>query len=266
MKNIFSNEKMDLNKLYNIDCREGFKMIPDESIDLIVTDCPYLLVSGGCSAGTYRTKKGHRQPGGIMNRQRETKHISLSGVLNDAAENVRTGKMFEHNEIKFEEWLPECYRVLKEGTHCYIMINGRNLKDLQQAAEDAGFAYQNLLVWKKQNATPNRYYLQCLEFILMLRKGAARNVNDMGMINCLSVKNIIGNKCHPTEKPVPLMRIMIEQSSNKGDVVLEPFAGGGSTLIAAKRAERNYIGFEIDTKYYDIAQKRLTQEPIYALF
>lgn len=77
----------------------------------MVTDCPYLLVGGGCSEGEYRTKNGHSQPSGIMNRQRgQTKYITLSGTLNDNTEDVRKGKMFEHNNIKFSDWLPDVYR------------------------------------------------------------------------------------------------------------------------------------------------------------
>lgn len=256
--------KIELDNIYNMDCLEGMKHIPDGSVDCVVTDCPYLIVGGGCSEDTYRTKKGNRQPSGIMNRQRDTKHVNLSGMLNDSADDVRAGKMFEYNSIQFKEWLPDVYRVLKEGTHCYIMVNSRNLKELQEEAEKVGFKFQNLLAWKKNSATPNKYYMQCLEFILMLRKGAARNINDMGMTNCLSTPNIIGSKCHPTEKPISLMQVMIEQSTNKGDVVLDPFIGGGSTMLAAKRSERRYIGFEIDTKYFDVASKRLYKEPLQA--
>lgn len=259
---------MRVDYIDNIDCLIGMKEIPNESIDCVVTDCPYLLVGGGCSEGEYRTKNGHSQPSGIMNRQRnQTKHITLSGTLNDNTEDVRKGKMFEHNDIKFSDWLPDVYRVLKNGTHCYIMINSRNLKELQEEAEKVGFLFQNLLVWRKNSATPNKYYMQQLEFILMLRKGAARNVNDMGMTNCLSVPNIIGKSAkneHPTAKPVSLMQVMIEQSTNKGDVILDPFAGGGSTLVAAKRADRRYIGFELDKQYFDIAEKKLYKEPMQA--
>lgn len=263
---------MQLNRIYNEDCLVGLKQITTESIDLLVTDCPYRIEAGGV-----QLVPDGKECGGVLNKR--TKHISLSGVLNDRLEYnsrlgerwrkkdgsvpsaVRGGKMFEHNDIEFSEWLPEVYRVLKNGTHCYIMINSRNLKDLQVEAEKVGFKFQNLLVWRKSNATPNKYYMQQLEFILMLRKGAARNINDMGTTNCLSVPNIIGKKLHPTEKPIALMEVLIRNSSNVGDVVLDPFAGGGSTLIAAKRLERQYIGFEIDEQYYDIANKRLTQEP-----
>lgn len=102
--------------------------------------------------------------------------------------------------------------------------------------------------------------MQCLEFILMLRKGGERWINDMGTINCLSVPNIIGNKQHPTEKPVPLMRILIENSIRKGDVVLDPFMGSGSTAIACIQSERHFVGYEIDEQYYTIACRRIKNE------
>ena len=137
------------------------------------------------------------------------------------------------------------------------MVNGRNYKDLQVEAEKAGFIYQNTLVWIKQNATPNHYYMQKCEFILMLRKGTARDINDFGAVNVFTDLNPIGNKFHPTEKPLSLMKKLIENSTNEGDIVLEPFAGAGVTLIAAKELNRNYAGSEIDKKYYDIAISRL---------
>lgn len=268
-------KNMEIDTLYNQDCLQGMADIPAESIDAVVTDCPYTLVGGGCSEGNYKTANGHSQPSGTLNRQREyvrnadgvmvlkgTKHINLGGsVLNDQAEAVRQGKMFQFNDIKFSEWLPDVYRVLKKGTHCYIMINSRNLNDLWNEAIKVGFVFQNLLVWNKSNSggTPNKYYMQKCEFILMLSKRPARNINDMGTPNLLSVPNIIGKgeTQHPTAKPVELMEVMIRNSTNEGDIVLDPFAGGGSTLLAAKKLNRRYIGYEIDEKYYNLATKRL---------
>ena len=99
--------------------------------------------------------------------------------------------------------------------------------------------------------------MQKCEFILMLRKGNAKYINNLGAVNVFTDLNPIGNKFHPTEKPVSLMKKLIENSTNEGDIVLEPFAGAGSTLLAAKETGRNYVGAEIDKKYYDIAITRL---------
>ena len=247
---------MQIDRIQNIDCLIGMKELPNESIDCVVSDVPYTLVGGGCSEGNYKTAKGHRQTSGVLNRQR-TKHVSLSGTLDDQIEAVRAGKMFANNSIKFSDWLPEVYRVLKQDTHCYIMINSRNLMELQQEAEKVGFKFQNLLVWNKRSATPNKFYMQGAEFILMFRKGGERWVNDMGMSNILTVPNIIGKTNHPTEKPIALMRVFVEQSSKRGDIVLDPFMGSGSTALACIQAERHYIGYEIDPQYYDVAQKRI---------
>ena len=240
---------METDELYNQDCLAGLKNVTTKSIDLVVTDMPYKIVGGGCSPHG-------GNPKGILKREREY-------VADDRADVVRAGKLFRHNDIQPSEWLPDVYRVLKQSTHCYIMVNARNLKDLQVEAEKVGFIFQQLLVWKKDNCVMNKYYMNQLEFILMLRKGAAKNVNDMGISNCLSCPNIIGKgeQHHPTQKPIALMEVLIRQSSNEGDIVLDPFAGGGSTLIAAKRLNRRYIGFEIDKQYYDMAVKRLETEP-----
>lgn len=239
-----------IGKITCADCLEVLKNIPDESIDLVCTDCPYHIVSGGC---TNIPRKDELS--GIFNRR-----------LAWNAENAKTGKLFSHNDIEFEEWLPELYRVLKNWSHCYIMINARNLAELQTKAEKAGFVFQQLLVWNKGNATPNKYYLNACEFILMLRKGSARNINNMGTKNILSVPNIIGNKCHPTEKPVELMEVLIANSTNENDIVLEPFAGAGATCIAARNLKRRFIGIEIDEQYAKVANERLGMAQQQTLF
>ena len=206
------NEVLELDKVYNEDCLDVLKRLPDECIDLLVTDCPYRIVQGGCT-----TIPRKDEPKGIFNRR--------NTFTQDTA---KSGKLFKHNDIEFEEWLPEVYRVMKQNTHSYIMINARNLKELQVECEKVGFEFQQLLVWEKGNATPNRYYLNAYECILMLKKGNAKSINNMGMTNLLKVPNIKGNKIHPTQKPVDLMRVFVENSSDVGDVVLDPFARGRS--------------------------------------
>lgn len=226
-------------QLYQGDSLELIKDIPDESIDLVVTDCPYHIVEGGCTNDAVK--------------------IGRYTESNNNKEMTKKGKLFEHNDIEFAEWLPDIYRVLKPNSHCYIMINPRNMKELQQEAEKAGFTFQNLIVWDKGNCTPNRYYLNSYELILMLRKGKAKNINNMGTKNILRVPNITRKKLHPTEKPVELIEILISNSSQCNDVVLDPFMGSGSTGVAAINTNRNFIGIELDENYFKIAEKRIKE-------
>lgn len=252
-------------RLLNGDCLELFKDIPDESIDLVVTDCPYHIVGGGCSNGAYGNQSGisNQEPRKDKSGNKyysDTKHISLCGVLNDANATTyaRQGKLFKHNDIEFDDWLPHLYRVLKKGTHCYIMINPRNLSQLQTSAERVGFKFQQLIVWDKVSVqTPNRYYLNSYELILMLSKRPARNINKMGTKNILHMAPKVGNRMHPTEKPVELMKILVENSSDLGEAVLDPFMGSGSTGVACQELGREFVGFEIDEKYFNIAKERL---------
>jgi site-specific DNA-methyltransferase (adenine-specific) len=94
------------------------------------------------------------------------------------------------------------------------------------------------------------------EFILFLRKGKAKRINNLGSKTILKVDNVRG-KLHPTQKPVELMKILIENSSNEGDVVLDPFMGSGSTGVACLNTNRNFIGIELDKNYFEIAKERL---------
>lgn len=241
------------------DCLDILKQLPDKSVDLVCTDCPYRITTGGATTGIYGNLR-EDSPRGVLFRGYGNSIKPKNAESDENSENVKSGKMFAHNEIEFSDWLPEIYRVLKDKTHCYIMVNGRNLAELQKQAEKVGFIYQNLLVWEKGNATPNKFYLNACEFILMLRKNGERWINNMGAKTILKVPNIIGDKNHPTEKPVPLMEILIANSTNENDIVLEPFAGAGATCIAAKNLNRRFIGIEIDEEYAKVAQRRLEEE------
>lgn len=236
-------------KLYNENCLDVLKTLPSESIDLVVTDCPYHIVNGGCSK---------EDLGGIFSKNPNSKHQILGGMLNEEQSTyVKSGKLFKFNDIEFSEYVPELYRILKNGTHCYIMINARNLKDLWEECEKAGFEFQQLLVWNKGNAVVNKFYMNCYELILMMRKGEAKPINQKGTPNILTIPNIIGVKTHPTEKPVQLNKTLILNSSKEGDVVLDCFMGTGSCGVAAQELGRDFIGIELDEKYFNIAKERI---------
>ena len=258
------------------DTRELIKKVPNESIDCIVSDIPYRINAGGVrivpqddEMGGILNKRDYSKtdPKGCLNRGRRVvsdgtacsdRWVKKNGEVPNA---VKNGKMFAHNDIEPKEYLHELYRVLKKGTHCYLMINGRSLANLQKDAEDAGFVFQNLLVWKKQNATPNKFYMQSCEFILMLSKRPARNINNKGDMNIFFDLNEVGKKEHPSQKPIPLFKKMIENSTNKGDIVLDPFAGRGTIIPACIQSERKYLAFEIDEEYYELS-KRTEQEAL----
>lgn len=227
-------EKIELNRIYNEDCLEGMKRIPDNSVDLIVTDPPYKLTSGG------------------------QKNTSIDFVFNrgNVGDNF-TGKFF--NVPKFSDWLPECFRVLKEGTHCYCMSNDRNLKEMIIESERAGFKLLNILVWDKGMHSPTMYYMKNVEFILLLRKGRARKINNLGDFALIKVKGVYGNKVHVSEKPSALFEKFILNSSNEQNVILDPFMGSGTTAISCINTNRNYIGFEIDKEYCKISEKRILE-------
>lgn len=252
--------------LFNDDCLNVLKSMETESIDCVVTDCPYHIASGACTNDAVKIGRSRKRKGGGCY-VGDTGHVNLGGIFDEFDEwcYTKDGKLFKHNSIEFSEWLPEIYRVLKNDTHCYIMINPRNLKELQQAAEKVKFQFQQLIVWDKGNATPNKYYLNAYELILMLRKGKAKNINVMGTKNILTIPNIIRTKKHPTEKPAELMQILVENSTNPGDTVLDPFMGVGGVGVACKNCGRNFVGIEIDEKYYEVAEDRInktTIEPI----
>lgn len=225
---------METNIIYNEDCigENGMCRIPNESIDLIVTDPSYKTITGGNNDGVNSVR-----PKGM-----------LSG----------NKKIFKHQKIEIGDWMPELYRVLKQGTHCYIFTNVLNLTGMLNESSKVGFQLHNVLVWEKNNCTPSQYYMKNCEYVLFLRKGKAKWINDIGGSKTVhKYNNIIGNKVHPTEKPVELLEFYIRNSSKENDIVLDPFMGSGSTAIACINTNRQYIGFEIDEEYCNIANERI---------
>ena len=221
-------------KLYNDDCLNVLKDIEDNTIDLVVTDPPYEVITGGRNGGV----KG--KPSGIL---KENKQLMKSIP-------------------KVDLWLSECFRVMKDGTHIYIMTNTLNLTNYLNIINGVGFKLHNLLVWNKNNTTPNRWYMKNCEYVIFARKGFAKSINNPSSQTVHNFDNIIGNKKHPTEKPVDLMKLYVENSSQVGDTVLDPFMGSGSTGVACKELDRNFIGVELDKQYFDIAESRINNVEI----
>ena len=224
-----------MGKIINGDAIEFMKTLEDESVNLIVTDPPYKVTSRG-NAGS---------SGGMM----QTK-LSMQG------------KIFKHNDIKPIEYIPEFYRLLKNGSHCYIMTNHINLQEMLNTATECGFHFIKSLIWNKGNKIMGQFYMSQFEYILFFRKGKGKKINKCGTADILNVPNKKtkgedGKNIHDTEKPVELMKILIENSSQEGELVLDPFIGVGAVGIACKELNRDYIGVELDENYYNIACNRI---------
>lgn len=222
--------------VYCADARDLLRSLSSESVDLIVTDPPYRGISGGTGE-----TPNHRRPGGML-------------IENN-------GRYFPVNDIGFDEYMADLYRVLRDPAHMYLMTNVLNLETALVECRRAGFGIHNLLVARKQNATPNRWYMKNAEYVIFARKGRAFSITNKGDMTCHDWTNPVGRKTHPTEKSVELMERYILNSSRPGDLVLDPFMGTGATGIAAIRNGRRFIGAEIDPTYFIRACARMGTMP-----
>lgn len=116
------------------------------------------------------------------------------------------------------------------------------------------------LVWEKPNPSPLNCHKLWLSNIELIGYGKFPNATFNGGYESSVLKHKAGSsKLHPTMKPVELLKHLVKMSSNKGDLIFDPFLGSGSTAIAAKSLGRKYIGFEKKREYYDIAKNRISQ-------
>lgn len=220
---------IELNKIYNEDCLEGMKRIEDKSIDMILTDPPYLI----------DYKSGRRK-----------KENQFEKILND---------IDSHDLIK--ETIKESHRVLKDDTAVYMFCSWHHIDFFKNEFEKY-FKLKNIIVWNKNNhgsGDLKAAYAPKHEFILYGHKGRSlfRDKRIPDVIDCAKVS---GSKMtHPTEKPVALLEKFILHNTDSGDIILDPFSGTGSSALAAVDTGRKFIGFELDETYCDIANNRISE-------
>lgn len=210
------------------------------SVDLIVTDPPYKTTSRG-NAGT---------SGGMMQ-----------------TDICKKGQMFKHNDLVPKDYAKSMFRVLRDGSHCYVMCNHVNLQEMINSFTAVGFHFVKSLIWDKGNKIMGKFYMSQFEYILFFRKGRGVQINDCGTSDILRVpnkkpKDSKGSVLHVTAKPVELMEILIRNSSKEGELVVDPFAGIFTTAIACKKLKRKFIGCEIDKQYFEIGLDLLNNKEI----
>lgn len=212
--------------LAQADCIEWLAAMPSKSVDLIITD------------PAYQSLEKHRK-------------IGTTTRLNNWFE------IFPNS--RYSEFFKECYRVLKPNTHLYLICDSPTAFLVKPLAEQAGFTFWKPLVWNKVFIGMGYHYRAQSEFILFFEKGH-RNLKDLSVGDILTFPAIKKRDRYPTEKPVGLLEVLINQSSKKGDLVIDPFCGSGSTGVAAIRNKRNFRGCDISSVALALSQSRLASE------
>jgi len=237
------------NNLWNIyleDSLSYLKSLDDNSVDLILTDPPY----GIEYSNNRRNKNG--------------KIKTENGIANDNKDNLDF----------LSQIMKECYRVLKDGHHIYWFGRFDALSKQFIEFEKNGFIIKNSLVWLKNNhGTGDLLYSYAPkhELILYGLKRTSKKIkpvrlkkledgrtrhNDILEFSKVSKKEMV----HDHQKPIDLLSFLIKKSTNEGDIILDPFMGSGSTIIAATKLNRKSIGIEIDNEIFNNAKKRLENE------
>ena len=226
-----------LNEIYNEDCYEAIKKIPDKSVDCIYVDIPYLYDSGGGGSSDLSLR--------IIKVDKELENANIVSGFDYSIldEFVRVMK-----KVNIIIWFSKLQMQ-------YILNYFMNLKDKE--------IYFEPLVWKKTNPTPatNNTWLPDLEYAFHFReKGVTLNngyeIKSKGYVSPLNKKDK-DLYDHPTIKPLEFVKNHILHTTQENDIVADFFLGSGTTCVAAKEIDRKYIGFEIDKEYFNIAKDRI---------
>ncbi|AUO14782.1 DNA-methyltransferase [Priestia megaterium] len=222
---------MELNKIYQGDCLELMKEIPDKSVDLVIIDPPYQINQG--------------KSGGAFGRDKRDFHNQIESLTNGIP-----------NEV-----LRELVRVMKK-INIYIWCSKDQLRQFINFFEDLG-AKTDLLAWHKTNPVPtcNNKYLSDTEYLLFFRE---KGVKVHGTYKTkkkyyVTPTNKEDKKLytHPTIKPLDITENLIINSSEEKNVILDCFIGSGTTAVAALNTGRFFIGMEKEQEYVDIANERI---------
>ncbi|GIC75494.1 site-specific DNA-methyltransferase [Moritella sp. F3] len=215
-------------KLHKIDAVDWLKTLPDESVDLVITDPPY------------ESLEKHRKIG------------TTTRLKKSAGSSNQWFDIFPNSD--FPALIEQIYRVLKKNSHFYLFCDQETMFVIKPIAEDFGFKFWKPIVWDKCAIGMGYHYRARYEFILFFEKGK-RKLQDLGMPDVLQEKRVW--RGYPTEKPVPLIEKLITQSSSIDDLVIDPFFGSGATLVAAANLGRKSEGADIAPSAHEFVNNRI---------
>ena len=238
---------MRLNYIDNIDCLEGIREIPDNSVDLVLTDPPYS--SGGAFSGDRRSRTAVKYTDAAYNG---------ASVLPDfSGDNM--------DQRGFTEFCRQVFAKCREKTKpegviaCFI--DWRNLPAMTDALQAAGWVWRGIAVWNKPNGRPQKgRFRNEFEFIVWGSNGPMPFDRGVGCLpGYYRYSNVQSkDRTHQTEKPLQLIEDLLKIVP-EGSIVLDPFMGSGTTAVACSRTGRNYIGFELSKEYHTVALNRVNE-------
>lgn len=234
-------------KLIFGNCLEKFKDIADKSIDLVFTDPPYEL--------------DWKEP---------IKFKERKDMLHHTEQTKKWDNVLELYPILFKEF----DRVVKDSGSILMFIRSEHISYPIEWAKKNNFEHKATIVWHKPNPCPQvrkRNYLSSFETVIWEARFSEDKIKftfnfkrQNEMHNFIEMPLCGGNERteHPTQKPLKLMKHFLEIHSNENDLIFDPFFGSGTTAVACKLLDRNFIGFEISEKYYALAQERLNKTEV----
>lgn len=234
---------VELDVIYHGDCQEVLRELSDKSVNLVLTDPPYNISSDFTAEFSERKDISH-----------------------DFGD-------WDYGEIQPQDWVPEVSRVLKDNGVLISFYDNRKIHHLIQAVEDNGLEIRQKAYWHKNNPVPQIYGVKWQEaveelVIATVNTGKGHHFQNQRGQRHNVIKEPICSKeerrGHPTQKPESIIRPLIKWWSNKGDTVLDPFAGTGTTCTVAQQLGRHYIGIEKQQKHIDTAINRLKQRSLHS--
>ena len=234
---------LEIDRIYQGDCLDLMREIPDGTIDAIVTDPPY------SSGGMYRGDRAQATG---------SKYVSNPHAYPDFPGDGRDQRSFY---AWCTLWMAQCWRVAKQGAIFACFTDWRQLPTITDAFQGAGWIWRGVFVWDKTEAVRpqlGQYRNQC-EYVVWGTKGA--NNSDIrkvvpGVFRGRTVPPT--RRIHQTEKPVDLIETLL-QIVPEGGTVLDPFMGSGTTAVACAHTGRHFLGFEMHPGYYEMATRRITE-------
>lgn len=273
---------IETNKIYNGNCYELIKEIPDKSVDLLYTDVPYLM----CEHQYENSELGQRKKKVDLELNKQDKVELLEQKAKELKEKMDNAT----SKDEYEKWhcqrgnvlnkinlmkkqditkgfdysiLDEFVRVMKH-IYIYIWCSKDQIYDLMKYFIEKHNCKMNILVWCKTNCVPatNNSWLPNIEYCLVFKGKGAPRYNDGYSLKSKwymsgTNKNDKDSYGHPTIKMYEQVKQHLLHSTNEGDLILDPFCGSGTTCAVAKEIKRKYIGFELNEDYYKIAVDRL---------